>query len=312
MVEHVFHACQVSNVTTVEIRTAGPDDDEAIAALLLEVDDARVVSAESIRHWTATRPERARSLELVAVDDRGVIGFGGASLNIWTSTPNDGQAFVAVTAAGRGAGVGSALGDRLLEHLRAHDVTTRTTFLRHTDEGERWAAARGFERAIAGPLIAVDPRNVPEPELPDGFRCVSLSELTPEDVYDVMCESALDEPTPVPNDSFALSEFVREWHDPVFDVESSTAVVEGSEVVAFAFMKSVGERGQHGFTGCARAYRGRGLATAAKRAALRAAAAQGITRVTTSNAEENAAMRAINRRLGFEAIGEHVIMSRDL
>jgi hypothetical protein len=34
--------------------------------------------------------------------------------------------------------------------------------------------------------------------------------------------------------------------------------------------------------------------------------------VTTSNAEENAAMRAINRRLGFEAIGEHVIMSRDL
>jgi predicted N-acetyltransferase YhbS len=282
MVEHVFHACQVSNVTTVEIRTAGPDDDEAIAALLLEVDDARVVSAESIRHWTATRPERARSLELVAVDDRGVIGFGGASLNIWTSTANAGQAFVAVTAAGRGAGVGSALGDRLLEHLRAHDVTTMTTFLRHTDEGERWAAARGFERAISGPLIAVDPRNVPEPELPDGFRCVSLSE------------------------------FVREWHDPVFDVESSTAVVEGSEVVAFAFMKSVGERGQHGFTGCARAYRGRGLATAAKRAALRAAAAQGITRVTTSNAEENAAMRAINRRLGFEAIGEHVIMSRDL
>jgi len=37
-----------------------------------------------------------------------------------------------------------------------------------------------------------------------------------------------------------------------------------------------------------------------------------VTRVTTSNAEQNAAMRAINRNLGFEPIGEVVILSRDL
>jgi hypothetical protein len=34
--------------------------------------------------------------------------------------------------------------------------------------------------------------------------------------------------------------------------------------------------------------------------------------LTTSNAEENGAMRAINRKLGFEPIGEHVIFGRDL
>jgi hypothetical protein len=37
-----------------------------------------------------------------------------------------------------------------------------------------------------------------------------------------------------------------------------------------------------------------------------------MSQITTSNAEENAPMRAINRRLGFEQIGEHVILGRDL
>ena len=65
------------------------------------------------------------------------------------------------------------------------------------------------------------------------------------------------------------------------------------------------------FTGTVRDHRGRRLATAAKRR-VAVAAARGVRRVTTSNAEENAAMRAINRRLGFEPIGEVVILGRDL
>src|SRR5205814_5833867 len=96
------------------------------------------------------------------------------------------------------------------------------------------------------------------------------------------------------------------------DLESSTAVIdERGSVVAFTFLSVVGERAQHGFTGTVREHRGRGLATAAKRLALSKAAERGVTRVTTSNAEENAAMRAINRKLGFEPIGEHVIFGRD-
>jgi RimJ/RimL family protein N-acetyltransferase len=82
--------------------------------------------------------------------------------------------------------------------------------------------------------------------------------------------------------------------------------------VAFSFLQVSADRAHHGFTGTVAEHRGRGLATAAKRRALRAAAARGVTRVTTANAEENAAMRAINQKLGFEPIGETVIFGCDL
>jgi RimJ/RimL family protein N-acetyltransferase len=59
--------------------------------------------------------------------------------------------------------------------------------------------------------------------------------------------------------------------------------------VTFAYVKVAGTRAQHGGTGTHPEYRGRGLATAAKRYVLRAAAANGVTRITTSNAEENVA-----------------------
>jgi hypothetical protein len=55
-------------------------------------------------------------------------------------------------------------------------------------------------------------------------------------------------------------------------------------------------------TGTRAGHRGRGLATLAKAHSLQALAAAGVTRAATGNDEANAAMLAINGRLGYRPI----------
>jgi GNAT superfamily N-acetyltransferase len=298
----------------VTIRELEERDAAAVTALLCEVDDARVLSPAGRLHRIRHQPERARHLELVAEVDGAVVAVATSGLDTSTSTAGACWASVSVTEAHRRRGIGSALHERVFEHLREIGGTKATSFFRWSAEGERWARARGWERVLRGPLIALDPRGVPEPSVPPGLRCISMAELdNPHAVFEATRVAALDEPRPVRIDDIRYDEWLVEDYDhPDVDREASAVVVDGDQVAAFAYINIVGERAQHGFTGTMPDYRGRGLATAAKRYALRAAAAKGVTRVTTSNAEENAAMRAINRGLGFTPIGEHVIFAREL
>ena len=296
----------------MRLRPAADTDADAVTAILREVDDARVLSAAAWLHDRQTASPDRQVLQLVAVDGDQITGFGAAGIDTWTSAPGAGWCNVAVTAARRREGIGSMLLDALLHHLDHADATKATSFMRFSEEGERWASARGWSRVLRGPLIAVDPRTVPRVPLPEGFRFGSMLDAGPEAVYDAVVDAARDEPRPDPIENMPYDEFVSDWDQPDIDLEASTVAYADDQVVAFTEIRIAGDRAQHGFTGTRRDNRGQGLATAVKAVALNAAAARGVTRVTTSNAEQNAAMRAVNRKLGFTQIGEHVIVGRDL
>jgi len=295
------------------IRQQEERDAAAAAALCHEADDAEVLSEAGwlSRLHRRRANERSRWLGLSAELDGRVVGMGQAGLNTMTTTPGAAWASVRVRTAERRRGVGSAVHEALIEHLRSIGATDVTTMFRRTEEAERWAEARGWRRLLTAPLIALDPRNVPEPSPPPGFECVGAADYGRlEAIFELIRAAIIDEPSPVPQDDLRYEEFLDEWDDPDSDHDAGTIVLHGDLPVAFSEVKIAGTRAQHAGTATLPEYRDRGLASAAKRRTLRVAAAKGVTRITTSNAEGNAAMRAINRKLGFEPIGEHVIFGR--
>src|SRR5438477_5310623 len=208
------------------IREAEEQDLDRVAVLLQAADDARVMSVDGLRHRRKPRPERGRTIDIVAELDGLVVGTGGAGLNTDTTTAGAGRAFLAVDVEQRRHGIGDALGATLVDHLRSLGATKATSLIRWAEEGERWALARGWSRLLTGPLIAVDPRGIPEPSTRPGFRCVAMRDVAPEDAYTAITAAAIDEPSPVPNDDIRLEDFLQEWNDPDFDLGASTAVVD--------------------------------------------------------------------------------------
>ncbi|MBA3381120.1 MAG: GNAT family N-acetyltransferase [Actinobacteria bacterium] len=71
-----------------------------------------------------------------------------------------------------------------------------------------------------------------------------------------------------------------------------------------------GGRAVNDMTGTLRNYRGRGLATLAKRATLVNAASRGVELVSTDNHEINGPMLRVNEKLGYRHVGSLLSWSR--
>ena len=297
----------------MEIREARDTDAVSIVRLAAEANPNMVVTPESWLHRRRTAPARVRALTVVAEVEGEVVARGQAGLDAHTTTKGAAWGGVIVDSTHRRRGIGTALLERLVRHLDELEATTWTTMIFENDAGIAFAHGHGFRDERAAIASGVDPRTVELP-LPEGVAVVPARELGPEVVFEIDSAGALDEPTPNPPAPMPFAEWRAEfWDEPSFTADGSFVAVAGGTAAAIALMFIAPEFGRatNAFTATLPQFRGRGFALAAKIAALRWAAANGITRVSTVNDDANVPMLAINARLGYEPLGRLLTMRRD-
>ncbi|TDU87776.1 acetyltransferase (GNAT) family protein [Kribbella voronezhensis] len=295
----------------MQIRPAVAADAHEVARLRRETFSYKVLSAAAARHMITVQSPGERFLALVAESDGRLVGWGSAGLNVWTSEEGKGSISIYVHPDHRQAGTGRALSDRLHEHLQEIGAVRVSTSA--TPDGLEFARRRGYDGSRQVHFAGVDPRVLPEqPATPDGIELVTIDRLEPRQVYLADSISSLDEPGDSPLDAVSYEEWLEEiWNSPGANHELGVAAVAGDEVAAFTILERDGDRAWSGMTGTIPAYRGRGLAKVIKSAALRRAAAAGITGAFTSNDDENGPMLAINNWLGYRRIAtEHGLQKK--
>jgi len=281
-------------------------DAEGVVALFRESEPQWVVTPESWRYDLEHFPPHAEYRGWVAVANDEVVGVAAALRHAWTTEPDVAHVRASVRSGYRGRGIGSRLYALAEEHAVGLGAHRLLCWLNETDEGLAFATARGFTQGRSAVHSLVDPATVDVSRLdtlPPDVRVAPLSELESrlEDVFAVVREAVLDEPTSVPVDAFTFDQFLDELRNPLSSWAGTFCTLERDEVATFAGVAADPASGvaRNGFTGTRRAYRGRSYATFAKLASIRWLAANGYTKLWTGNDEANAVMLAVNRRLGY-------------
>ena len=239
------------------------------------------------------------------------LGHGGAA-SLYVHGPTAAFVDLRVDPAHRRRGVGTALLERVLERCRDLDVTA-------VHGGYVSAAGREFaervgaadEQRTVSSVLDLPTADLPPPLPPVGFELVTWLARVPDEhlaAY-VRAREAMDD-APAPDDlDFPTwtAETVRASEVSLArrerEMRLTVAIDTEGEIGSFTELR-VSRGSTLGFTddtGTVAARRGKGLARAVKLESLRRLRADHpeVAVVSTSNAEENTPMRALNASLGF-------------
>jgi len=296
------------------IRRVDPSEEAAVAAYVrirCEVTPDSPASSERVAWEDATYPGDIhlflahRGGETVGAAVTGRIHMHGPGyrrywLGLW------------VMPAARRAGVGSALLAVLSDAARAAGKTGFQTMLSELHaEGIHFLVERGFVEIDRMRQVRLDLRGLEAPPVvsPPGIALVTLAErpgLVPA-VHGVAVETFPGMPTGgEPMDAGTLDEFVaREVERPGLPGDAFHVALDEASGEAVGYASLVLAPGSttvayHAMTAVRPAYRGRGIATALKRATIAWAIGHGLESLETSNDVHNAPMRAVNAALGYE------------
>ena len=288
----------------VEIREIGADGLEGWLAIAASVRPDRAGGVDEYLDWKRQAEDMAWFVASVDGADAGVaFAYVG-----WHSAPGTGTGEAFVLPEHRGAGVGSALYGELADWVQERGCVTLETTVAEDDEASlAWADRRGFREVGRNSRMVLDLTAIEAPAIdsPEGVEIVTLADRPDLDraLYEVACEAYPDVPGEEGNamDSFEawLSKDMRGDSDR--PEATFVALVDG-EVAGYAKLSLSSSRANdvlHDMTGVKRAFRGRGIAGALKRAEIAWAKQEGYERLETSNEVRNEPIRRLNKRHGY-------------
>ena len=287
----------------IEVREIGDDELERWVEVSRSF-GAEAGTATDYRDWRRQADDMVWLLAELDGDPAGT----AVALTGWHSPPRVGRLEVDVAPALRRRGVGTELLRGAGAWLRARDCEEATAPVREDDgESLAWAERRGYREVGRNSRLALElsPVEAPEVEPPDGIEIVSWADRLDvvRGMYEVACEAYPDVPGEDEAEMAAFEDWLSGDMQGAGDrPEATFAALAGDEVVGYAKFSISNARpgvAMHDMTGVKRAWRGRGVAGALKRAEIRWAKQNGFTRLETMNEERNEPIRRLNERHGY-------------
>src|SRR6185369_9634901 len=140
-------------------------------------------------------PARAYPLRLCVEVDGRVVSFAQGSLDLTAAEDHFGRVNVVTDPEFRHRGFGTALYERIEDHLLGVGVRRSRGYAMDEPEAVRWVAKQGFEFGHSEQFSVVDPRKLArQPEQPPGVTVLSAAEAGLEAVYHVLNTAAFDIP----------------------------------------------------------------------------------------------------------------------
>jgi GNAT superfamily N-acetyltransferase len=287
----------------IEIREIGENELEAWLGIAAAVRPDRGSSVDGYVDWKRQAEDMAWFVASLDGDDVGVgIAYVG-----WHSVPGSGTGEVFVLPGARGAGVGTALYRELVDWVQERGCIMLDTSVAAGDAASlKWADRHGFREIGRTTRLTLDLTAIEPPAIdpPEGVEIVTLAERPDlvESIYSVACEAYPDEPGQEGKPMDAFADWLAKDMQGAGDRPEATFIaLVGDEVAGYAklSLSRSDTTASHDMTGVRRAFRGRGIASALKRAEIGWAKAAGYESLETVNDARNDPIRHLNEKHGY-------------
>ena len=291
-------------------RTTGREDEALSLAIYNEVWPQSAITFDEVESFKAST--LAYSDSLAEIDG---LTVGSAFVAIQPQRPELGYGAVTVLESYRRRGAGAALYRDISAWCAERGLDTFEARMEADDEESLELVLRhGFTEIGRDTRMVLDLTTIDAPPLqaPPGIDVVTWAERP--DLARGMYDVAVDAYPDVPGSADDAMEPFEEWlaHDLQGSAdrpEATFVALAGEEVVGYSkFFLTAAQptMASHDMTGVKRAWRGRGVAGALKRASIAWAKANGYERLVTSNELRNEPIRRLNARLGYREAPGHV------